>query len=84
MRFFRNFLISQPIKLKFGTGIQDWMLILIFGPKSGFGDDFGQYDTKKHHFMSLFGQMPLRNSIAMATPKVPGDQKLLQKGCVMC
>ena len=45
MRFFRNFFISQPIKLKFGTGIQNWMLILIFGSKSGLGDDFGQYDT---------------------------------------
>ena len=46
MRFFRNFFISQPTKLKFGTGIQNWMLILIFGSKSGFGDDSGQYDTK--------------------------------------
>ena len=27
---FRNFFISQPIKLKFGIGIQNWMLILIF------------------------------------------------------
>ena len=46
MRLFRNFFISQPIKLKFGTGIQNWMLILIFGSESGSGDDFGQYDTK--------------------------------------
>ena len=46
MMFFGNFFISQPIKLKFDTGIQNWMLILIFGSKSGSGDDFGQYDTK--------------------------------------
>ena len=38
--FFRNFFISQPVKLKFGTGTQN------LGSKSGFGDDFGQYDTK--------------------------------------
>ena len=33
--------------------------------------------------MSLFGQTPLRNSIAMATPMVPGDQKLFEKVCYM-
>ena len=31
--------------------------------------------------MSHFGQIPLRNSIAMATPKVPGDQKLFERVC---
>ena len=58
------------------------MLILIFGSKSGFGDDFGQYDTKTTilcPFMVLFCQTPLRNSIVMATPKVPGDQKLFER-----
>ena len=44
------------------------MLTLICS-KSGVGDDFGQYDKKKHYFTSLFGQTPLRNSVAMATPK---------------
>ena len=81
MRFFRNFVISQPITLKFGTRIQNLMMILIFGSKSGFGDDFGQYDTKNHYFMSLFGQTPLKNSVAMATPKVPGDQKRFERVC---
>ena len=52
------------------------MLILTFGPQSGFEDDFGQSDTKNHYFMSFAGQMTLRNSITMAMPKVPGDQKL--------
>ena len=33
--------------------------------------------------MSLFGQMPLRNRIAMVTPKVPGDQKLFERVCYM-
>ena len=81
MRFVRNFFISQPIKLKFGTDIQNWMLILIFGSRSGFRDDFGQYDTKTIILRPLFGQTPLRNSVVMATPKVPGDQKLFKGVC---
>ena len=34
-----------------------------------------------HYFTSLCGQTPLRNSIAMATSKVPGDQKLFEAVC---
>ena len=49
-----TFFISQPIKLKFGTGIQNCMLILISGWKSGSGDGFGQYDTKPL-FYTRFG-----------------------------
>ena len=30
-----------------------------------------------------FGQAPLRNSIAMATPKIPGDQRLFERVCYM-
>ena len=30
-------------------------------------------------FWCLFGQTPLRNNIVMATPKVPGDQKLFER-----
>ena len=33
----------------------------------------------KNYFKSLFGQTRLRNSIAMATPTVPGDQKLFDR-----
>ena len=83
MRFFLNFFISQPIKLKFGTGTENWMLIHILGSKSRFEDDFGQYSIKiiiLHHF---FGQTPLRNSVAMATPKILGDQKLFERACYM-
>ena len=83
MRFFCNFFISQLIKLKFGTGTQNWMLILISGSKSGFGDDFGQYDTKTiilHPLLVFFfGQTPLRNNVVMGSPKVPGNQKLFEK-----
>ena len=57
------------------------MLILIFGSKSGFGDDFKQYDTKTIIFTSLFGETPLNNSIAMTTTKVPDDQKLFERVC---
>ena len=54
------------------------MLILIFGSKSGFGDDFGQSDRKKLYFTSLFGNTPLRNR---GTPEDPGDQKLFERVC---
>ena len=64
------------------------MLILISGSKSGFRGDFGQYDTKTiilHPFLALFffGQAPLRNSVVMATPKVPGNQTLFERACYM-
>ena len=39
------------------------MLILIFGSKSGFGDDFGQSDTNTIILRRFFGQ-PLRNNVA--------------------
>ena len=82
MMFVRNFFISQPNKLKFGIETQNWMLILILGSKSGLRDDFGQYNTKTIILCrSFFGQTPLRNSIAMATPRIPGDQKLLERVC---
>ena len=56
----------------------------ISGLKSGFGDDFGQYDTKPiilHPFLAFFGQTPLRNSVVMATPQVPGNRKLFERVC---
>ena len=62
------------------------MLILISGSKSGFGDDLGQYDAKViilHPFFAFFGQTPFRNNIVMATPKVPGNQKLFERVCYM-
>ena len=79
MRFLRDFSISQPIKLKFGTWSQNWMLILILCSKGGFGDDFGQYDTKTIILRHFVGQMLLRNNIAMAVPKISGDQKLFER-----
>ena len=57
------------------------MLILILSSKSGFGDDFGQYDTKTIILRPFFVQTPLRNSVVMATPEVPGDQKLFERVC---
>ena len=61
---------------------QNWMLILILGSKSCLGDDLGQYDTKPLFYV-VFCQKPLRNSVAMATPKIPGDQKLFERVCYM-
>ena len=57
------------------------MLILILESKSGLGDDFGQYGTKTIILHPFFGQTPHRNSVVMATPKVPGDHKLFEKVC---
>ena len=60
------------------------MLILIAGSKSGFRDDFGQYDagTIILH-VGVFWPNTLRNSVAMATPKIPVDQKLFERVCYM-
>ena len=35
------------------------------------------------HFLRFFGQTPLRNSVVMATPKAPGNQKLFGRVCYM-
>ena len=59
------------------------MLIHITGSKSGFRDDFGQYDTKTIILPRFLGQMPLRNSVFMATPKIPVDRKLFERVCYM-
>ena len=37
--------------------------------------------TQKSLFYVAFGQTALRNNNAMATPKVPGDQKPLERVC---
>ena len=54
-----------------------------FGSKSGFGDDFGQYDTKTIILRPLFGQTPFRNGIVMATPEALGKQKLFERVCYL-
>ena len=62
------------------------MLVHIVGSNSGFRDDFGQYDAKTiilRPFLAFFGRLPLRNSIAMATPEIPSDQNLLERVCYM-
>ena len=79
-RLFRNCFIAQLIKFKFGTGIQKWMMILNFGSKSGLGDDFGQYVTQKPLFLD---KHLLEIAFAIATPKVIGDQKVLEMVCYM-
>ena len=56
------------------------MLILMLDSKRGLGDDFGQYDTKPLFYVIFW---PFRNSIAIATPNVPGDQKLFERVCYM-
>ena len=84
MRLFRNFFVSKPIKLKFGTGTQNWMLIHIAGSKVDLGtisDNMAQKPLFYDQFWRFFGQMPLENDVAMATPKISGDQKLFERVC---
>ena len=69
--------ISQRIKLKFYTGIQNWMLVIIFGSNSGFGDDFEQSDTKT----IILRRFLAKRLLELATPKIPGDQHLCQRVC---
>ena len=87
MRFFWNFFISQPIKLKFGTGIQDCIMMLISGSKSGFGNDFGQYDTKTiilHPFLAVFLAKCLLDTALSWQHLRPQVIKNYLKGCVIC
>ena len=58
-------------------------MLIIFGSKSGFGGAISDNMTQKPLFYALFGQTLLRNSAVMATPKVPGDQKLFKGVCYM-
>ena len=39
--------------------------------------------AQKRLFYVVFCQTPLRNSVAMATPKILGDQKLFERVCYM-
>ena len=60
------------------------MLIHIADSKYGFGDDFGEHGEKTiilFHFWRLFDQTLLGHNIAMATPKIPGNQKLFERVC---
>ena len=51
-----------------------------FGLKKWFWEQFLTIWHKNHHFMLLFGQMPLQSSIAMATPKVLNSIKKTAEG----
>ena len=44
-------------------------------------DNMAQKPLFYDHFWCFFGQMPLGNDVAMATPKIPGDQKLFERVC---
>ena len=62
------------------------MLILISGSKSGLGtisDNRAEKPLFYICFLRFFGQVPLRYSVFLTTPKVPGNQKLLERMCYM-
>ena len=42
-------------------------------------DNMAQKPLSYDHFWRFFGQTPLGNDVAMATPKIPGDQKLFER-----
>ena len=44
-------------------------------------DNMGQKPLFYDHFWRFFGQAPLGNDVAMATPKIPADHKLFEKVC---
>ena len=44
-------------------------------------DNTAQKPLFYDHFWRFFGQTPLGNDVAMATPKIPGDQKLFERVC---
>ena len=81
--FFHKFFISRLIKLKFGTETQNWMLILILGSKSGFRDDFGQYDTKTIILRRFFAKRLLEIVLPWQDVRFQVIKNYL-KGCVIC
>ena len=56
------------------------MLILSFGSRSGFADDFGQSDTKTIILRHFLAKSILEITLPWATPKVPGSQ-LFERMC---
>ena len=57
------------------------MLILIFGSKSGFGDDFGQYGTKTIILRRFLAKHFLEIALLWQHLRFPGDQKLFERLC---
>ena len=80
--FSLTFFISQRIKLKFDTRIQNLMLIRIFGSKSGLEDDFGQYDTKT----IILRRFLAKRLLKIASPWQHLNSQVIKnylKGCVI-
>ena len=44
-------------------------------------DNMAQKPLFYDHFCRFFGQTSLGNDVAMATPNIPGDQKLFERVC---
>ena len=76
---FHNFFISQPIKLKFAQGLKIKCLFLPLVHKVVLGMTSDNITQKTFILHPLFCKTSLRNSIVMATPKVPGDPKLFER-----
>ena len=75
------------MKLKFGTGTQNWMLIRITGSKSGFRDDFGQYDTKAIILRPFLAVFLAKRLLELALPRQHLRSQVIKnylKDCVIC
>ena len=59
------------------------MLILTFGSKVVLRTISDNLTQKNHYFTSLLAKYLLEISVTLATPKVPGDQKLFGMMCYM-
>ena len=69
--------------LKFDRGIQNWMMILIFGSKSAFGNDFGQSDTKTITLRRFLANRLLGIALPWQHLRSQVTKNYL-KGCVIC
>ena len=54
-----------------------------FGLKKWFWGRFRTMTQKPSFYVVFFGLTPLTNSVAMATPKIPGDQELFERVCYL-
>ena len=79
-----TFLFLNQLSLNLVPGFKiGYWFFFIFLPQKVAKGRFQTTRHKTHQFTSLFGQTPLRNSIAMATSKIPVDQKLFERMCFM-
>ena len=81
MRFFCNFWLLNGLSLNLTQGFKIGCWFLFLAQKLVLGTISYNMIQKPLFYVTFFSQTPLRNSVAMATSKVPGDQKLFEREC---